>query len=107
MLFDFYGVLLTDRQREMMELYYREDLSLGEIAGKYEISRQAVYDAIKRSEKTLKRFEKKLGLLGKFDFEKKKVNLILGKLSECEHVPEKVLSEIMDILEDILSLNYR
>ncbi len=107
LLFDFYGILLTDRQREIMELYYREDFSLGEIASKYKISRQAVYDALKRSEKTLKKYEKKLKLLDKHDAEKQKIGLILKKLSEWKCAPEKTICEIKSILEDILNLNYR
>ena len=48
MLFDFYGELLTDRQKEFYDLYYNEDLSLSEIAENYGISRQGVRDVIKR-----------------------------------------------------------
>lgn len=65
-LFDFYQALLTDKQRSYMELYYLDDHSLGEIAESYEISRQAVYDNIKRTEAMLEEYEAKLQLLGKF-----------------------------------------
>lgn len=61
-LLDIYGNMLTDRQRDVMELYYWEDLSLGEIAESNNITRQAVRDSIKRGEMTLAEFEKKLGL---------------------------------------------
>ena len=50
MLFDFYGELLTDRQKEFYDLYYNEDLSLSEIAENYGISRQGVRDVIVRAE---------------------------------------------------------
>ena len=50
MLFDFYGDLLTERQREFYDLYYNEDLSLAEIAENYGISRQGVRDVIVRAE---------------------------------------------------------
>ena len=53
MLFDFYGDMLTDRQREFYDLYYNEDLSLSEIAENYGISRQGVRDVIVRAEATL------------------------------------------------------
>lgn len=66
LLFDFYGPLLTDRQKEIYQMYYGEDLSLGEIAEQLEISRQAVYDIVKRSSKILADFESKLGLVNKF-----------------------------------------
>ncbi|AYC29216.1 putative DNA-binding protein [Paenisporosarcina cavernae] len=65
-LFDFYQSLLTEKQRSYMELYYLDDLSLGEIADEYEISRQAVYDNIRRTEAMLEEYEEKLGLLSKF-----------------------------------------
>ncbi|WP_342525850.1 putative DNA-binding protein [Chryseomicrobium sp. FSL W7-1435] len=65
-LFDFYQSLLTDKQRSYMELYYLDDLSLGEIAEEYEISRQAVYDNIRRTEMMLEEYETKLNLFEKF-----------------------------------------
>ncbi len=65
-LFDFYQALLTDKQRSYMELYYLDDHSLGEIAESYEVSRQAVYDNIRRTEAMLEEYEDKLQLLEKF-----------------------------------------
>jgi len=62
-LFSFYSSLLTDRQQEFVELYYYHDLSLGEIAEQQDISRQAVYDNLKRSESALEDYEQKLGLV--------------------------------------------
>ncbi|MBD8031725.1 MULTISPECIES: putative DNA-binding protein [Solibacillus] len=65
-LFDFYQALLTDKQRSYMELYYLDDHSLGEIAESYNISRQAVYDNIRRTEAMLEEYEEKLNLFEKF-----------------------------------------
>ena len=65
-LFDFYQSLLTDKQRLYMNLYYLEDLSLGEIAEEYGISRQAVYDNVRRTEAMLEDYEMKLNLFSKF-----------------------------------------
>ena len=65
-LFDFYQALLTDKQRSYMELYYLDDNSLGEIAESYNISRQAVYDNIRRTEAMLEEYEEKLNLFEKF-----------------------------------------
>ena len=62
-LLDAYRRLLTDKQADIMSLYYEEDLSLSEIKEHYGITRQAVLDNIKRSEKQLERFESKLGLV--------------------------------------------
>ena len=63
LLLDFYGNFLTDRQREIIELYYEENLSFTEIAENLEISKQAVSHAVKRSEKILYDTEEKMGLL--------------------------------------------
>lgn len=65
LLFDFYGSLLTERQQKFIELYYGDDLSLGEIAEQYDVTRQAVHDTLKRAEQTLNNYEEKLGLVGK------------------------------------------
>jgi len=65
-LYDFYQSLLTPKQRSYMSLYYLDDYSLGEIADEYDVSRQAVYDNIKRTEAMLEEYENKLLLLQKF-----------------------------------------
>jgi len=66
MLFDFYGELLTERQREFYQLYYDEDLSLSEIAENYGISRQGVRDVIVRAEAYMTEIEDKTGLVKRF-----------------------------------------
>lgn len=65
-LYDFYGELLTEKQQEVIELYYNEDLSLAEIASHSGITRQGVRDSIKRGECQLLEFEKQLGLARRF-----------------------------------------
>lgn len=67
MLMDFYAELLTEKQREALELYYNDDFSLAEIAQHMDISRQGVRDFIKRGEKQLHDFENCLGLVNRFD----------------------------------------
>ncbi|MEN8905219.1 MAG: putative DNA-binding protein [Clostridiales bacterium] len=67
MLIDFYGQMLTDRQFEVLDLYYNNDYSLTEIADKLSISRQGVYDNLKRGKNLLTQFEEKLELVEKFD----------------------------------------
>jgi len=64
-LFDLYGEMLSDMQRDIFDLYYNEDLSLAEIAENIGISRQGVRDNIKRSEEILKNLENKLCFLKK------------------------------------------
>ena len=66
LLCDFFGEMLTEKQREYFDLYYNEDLSLGEIAENDGISRQAVRDAIVRAEKFLLQAEEKTGVLHRF-----------------------------------------
>lgn len=65
LLFDFYGPLLTGRQQDVFQMYFHEDLSLGEIAEQLEITRQGVYDLLRRASVTLEDFELKLGLVAK------------------------------------------
>ncbi len=66
LLYDFYGDMLTERQKEFYDLYYNEDLSLSEIAENYGISRQGVRDVIVRAEATLTELEDKTGIIRRF-----------------------------------------
>ena len=76
MLLDFYGEILTQRQREFFDLYYNEDLSLAEIAENYDISRQGVRDAIVRAEAAMNELEDKTGLLKRFMRLREKIDSI-------------------------------
>lgn len=67
MLYDFYGALLTDNEREVMEFYHESDLSLAEIADVMHISRQGVHYTLKKAEKELEKYEKKLGLIAAYN----------------------------------------
>lgn len=102
MLFDFYGKLLTEKQQEMLAFYYEQDLSLGEIAEEFSVSRQAVHDIIKRSEKILDQYEEKLGLVGKFNADQEKLDQMLQLIagldqqSETVRTLKKLVSEIQD-----------
>lgn len=66
MLYDFYGDLLTERQKEFYDLYYNDDLSLSEIAENYDITRQGVRDIIIRAERILEDVEEKTGLIRRY-----------------------------------------
>ena len=66
MLLDFYGELLTDKQRTCYDLHVNEDLSLSEIAEQAGVSRQGVWDNIRRAEAALREMEEKTGLMGRF-----------------------------------------
>ncbi len=65
-LFDFYGKLLSPKQYQVIELYYSNDLTLSEIGEVLQISRQGVFDTLKRAEDKLLKYEEKLGLVDKF-----------------------------------------
>lgn len=64
-LLDYYGALLTDKQRQYLEYHFLNDLSLAEIAEEFGVSRQAVHDVLKRSESTLEEYESRLGLVAR------------------------------------------
>ena len=66
MLDDFYGELLTPRQKEVLQYYYEENYSLSETAEELGVSRQAVHDTIHKAEKALRGYEQKLGLVERF-----------------------------------------
>lgn len=66
LLFDFYGEMLTDKQHELFDLYYNEDLSLAEIAEHAGITRQGVRDAVVRAEHILTDIEEKLHLVSRY-----------------------------------------
>lgn len=78
LLYDFYGQLLTNRQRDTMELYYGENLSLAEIAEEFNISRQGVSDSLKNGVKALNEYESKLGLVNKLQ----STNHAISKIDE-------------------------
>lgn len=82
LLLDFYGQLLTGRQQEILDLHYNNDFSLGEIAQQLDITRQGVFDNIKRGKAALNNFESKLGLVKKFSEQKEKAKEILSYLNE-------------------------
>ncbi|MFF2528736.1 putative DNA-binding protein [Brevibacillus sp. NPDC058079] len=87
LLFDFYAPLLKGKQREYLELYYLDDLSLGEIAEMHEVSRQAVYDHIKRAEKQLFEYDQKLRLAERHEKRMdvlNRMNELVSGLSESE-----------------------
>lgn len=89
-LFDFYGKLLTDRQYSVVELYYIYDFSLAEIGEELNISRQAVYDTLKRSEQKLYEYEDILGLIEKFNSNREEIKAVAVLVDEIEGEAEKI-----------------
>ena len=99
MLCDIYGSLLSDKQREAVELYCNEDYSLSEIAENTGISRQGVRDQIKHAESQLVTYEEKLGLLKKSRYISEKLSL----LADAENIKaDKMLSDTVKEIQDTL-----
>ncbi len=101
-LYDFYGPLLKERHREVFEKYVLEDLSLGEIADVYQITRQGVYDIVKRCSKKLEDYEEKLKLFERFEMAKERLGqveeLVRGGREEDAEKIVQLTHEIYDIL---------
>ncbi len=103
LLYDFYGELLTEHQKELYGQVILEDLSLGEIAKEAGISRQGVHDVIKRCGQTLAGYEEKLHLVEKFMSVKQKVEQIQELLDTYEAAPDKgQFQEIRRISREII-----
>ncbi|WP_066289135.1 putative DNA-binding protein [Bacillus sp. FJAT-29937] len=96
-LYDFYQSLLTPKQRSYMSLYYLDDYSLGEIAEEYDVSRQAVYDNIKRTEAMLEEYEEKLLLFQKFQERSKLFASMKDILKENPEILEVMNSMIAEL----------
>ncbi len=100
LLLDFYGELLTKKQRETLKLFLDDNLSLSEIASMFSSSRQAICDLVRRTEKILENYEEKLQLLSKFEIIRSKIEKGLGLLqNESGHNVERAKKEFQSILE--------
>ena len=84
LLFDFYGETLTEKQRELFDLYYNEDLSLAEIAEHAGITRQGVRDGIKRGEQILQEMEEKLQFAARLSALRENYSAIAGSLERIQ-----------------------
>jgi len=106
LLLDFYGQLLTEKEYVMLDLHYNNDYSLSEIAENMNISRQGVYDNIRRGKKNLAELENKLGLVKKFSEQKKAMIGILQELKEfdCSKLESKDKARLKNIYENLTSL---
>lgn len=109
MLYDFYGELLTQKQKSIMQYYYGDDYSLAEIAAETGISRQAVYDTVRKAEKSLHGYEEKLGLVSRFmrtaeelANASERLDEIIGTCDEKTADRLRAVKEIIDSMEDEL-----
>lgn len=98
LLLDFYGTLLTDRQRECYAMHHEDDMSLGEIAEEMNISRQAVHDNIERAKASMEGYEQKLHLIEQYLLRRKIVNELKEEL-EAVPVTSKVIQSLLIQLE--------
>lgn len=101
LLYDFYHGLLTEKQRLYTELYYVDDLSLSEIAEQYQVTRQAVFDNVKRAEQLLDHFEEKLQLMRKHLAREKMLEELLTMVKEESQVETRKLVEIITALKNV------
>ena len=109
MLYDFYGNLLTDKQKDLFDLYYNEDLSLSEIADNVGISRQGVRDGVMRSEKLLRDTEDRLGLVKRYSNLQSSIDTIEEAVSEIARVNSiqvrnPVIAKNIDIIIKMVKL---
>ena len=95
-LLDFYGDVLTERKKEVLDMYYNEDLSLAEIAEQIGISRQGVRDLIKKAEEELLFLEEKLGLAKKMVALRHHADNMLTIANNTE-LPSQLKTEIEEI----------
>jgi predicted DNA-binding protein YlxM (UPF0122 family) len=107
LLYDFYGGLLTEKQRQTMELYYLENWSMAEIAAEGKVSKQAVHDLLHRSERIIEDLEVKLGLLQRFMDQQVILTEISEKLKQVlASLPEDGFNHkaLVEINQQILQL---
>lgn len=101
-LLDFYKILLTDKQKFALEMYYQEDLSLVEIAQNLDVSRQAIYDLLKRGEGLLEEYEEKLQLYSKYIKRQERANKTIefvSKKLERNEIKDELILKIQELVE--------
>ncbi|MCL1828504.1 MAG: YlxM family DNA-binding protein [Oscillospiraceae bacterium] len=102
MLFDFFGELLTEKQREYFDLHYNEDLSLAEIAQQHGVTRQGVWDIIKRAETTLLETEEKTGLIRKYEERRELIARTSDELCLLRDMTNGKARELTDLIHERL-----
>lgn len=100
---DLYGPLLTDKQAQVLAWYYEQDLSLSEIAEQLEISKQAVYDLLRRSEKALAEYENRLGLLDRFRYMRQEMEEVCALLENpcTDEMRARAVKTLRTLLESM------
>ncbi len=98
LMLDFYGALLSERQRELCELYYNDDLSLSEVAENTDITRQGVRDALKKAEAIMNEAEERLGLYSAWQSRKQEIDFIKERLSSLGVADEELEASLARLL---------
>ena len=103
LLYDFYGQLLTEKKRQVIELYHEEDMSLSEIASELGITRAAVHDSLKSAERALENYEEKLSLVERFLKTEEAFGEITQKLDGLKkrYAGDRKLAEAIEDIETI------
>ncbi len=104
-LLDFYGDILPERRRDIMDLYYNDDLSLAEIAEQMGITRQAVRDSIKKTETELFFYEEKLGLRRRFTEAESHAEVALGLCRAAGDTVPPALTREVEALRRAVSMD--
>ena len=110
LLLDFYGELLTPKQRDVFTMYHQDDLSLSEISEQTGITRQGVWDNIKRGEKLLLNMEEQLGVVAKTTDTNDKIKRASESLKEIKdyaqrkYLPAEIIKDLTAILADFDSI---
>lgn len=100
LLFDYYGQLLTERQQSFFSHYYNDDLSLGEIADQYGVSRQAVYDILRRSTHALEEYDSKLQLIERSQKQEEYLDKIQAEIQNAidllaQEAPARLIAKVL------------
>src|SRR3712207_1573386 len=105
-LMDYYGELLTEKQKYVMELYFNQDLSLAEISELTKTSRQAIYDIVKRCNKLLLDYEEKLMLMKRYINLQKIKCSVIEKLEHIEnsHTQEELVESVNEIKKELINI---
>lgn len=100
LLYDYYGELLTDRQRMCFDLYHNQDYSLSEIAQELQVSRQGVYDNLSRAEALLKNMEEKTGCVKRDLQNRKAMRTIRSAAKQLQNYDDSKVKDLAQIILD-------
>ncbi|MDD4796477.1 MAG: YlxM family DNA-binding protein [Eubacteriales bacterium] len=104
LLMDFYGELLTPRQRDALHMHYEEDMSLAEIAQGLDITRQGVHDALKRGETALGTYEARLGLVSRYQKVQRAIQQARDSIAPHGGMTQAQCRVLLEKLDDIADI---